>query len=272
VEADVSYLDPHERIVQRAPRGTFRPSPIFLGIVAVFVIAGVLTWADGNRGSTLAGFEVFLFVIFGWLMSLCLHEFAHAVVAYRAGDITVAQRGYLQLNPLKYTHWLFSIALPLLFIMAGGIALPGGAVLVNHAYVRNRAKETAISLAGPATNLLCAAILVAPFAAGVDLSNRGVFWSAAALLAFFQLMAGIFNLLPIPGLDGGGAIRPWLSQQWQRGYASIAPFGFIIIVLLLWQTSFGQSLINGMYHLLAAFGVPTDAVGTGLALFRFWQG
>ena len=48
----------------------------------------------------------------GWLVSLCLHEYAHALVAYRAGDLGVAERGYLTLNPLKYTHPLLSIVLP----------------------------------------------------------------------------------------------------------------------------------------------------------------
>jgi Zn-dependent protease len=267
----VSYLDPQDRVVQRPQRGAFRTSPIFIGILVVFIGAGALAWTAAPLTSALNGFYVFLFVVAGWLLSLCLHEFAHALVAYKSGDVTVVQRGYLQLNPLKYTHWLLSIVIPLLFIIAGGIALPGGAVMINHAYVRNRAKETAISLAGPATNLAFAVLLVLPFAAGVDFYAHPVFWSAAAYLAFFQLMGGIFNLLPIPGLDGAGALRPWLSPQWQRGFATVAPYGFLIMLLVLWQTSIGRSLINGMADILTGLGVPSLAIGAGQELFRFWQ-
>jgi len=262
----VSYLDPADRIVARAPRGTFRPSPIFLAIVAVFVVFGVLAWT--RTGSD--GVNVFFFVVAGWLLSLCLHEFAHALVAYRSGDITIVDRGYLQLDPRKYAHWLLSIVLPLLFIIAGGIALPGGAVLVNHAYIRSKARETLISLAGPAMNLVFAFLLVLPFAVGVQAEAHPVFWSAAAYLAFFQLMAGILNLLPIPGLDGGNAIRPWLSPGGQRGFNTIAPFGFVIVLLLLWQSSLGQSLVNGIADVLVSSGVPGGAIGLGQDLFRFW--
>jgi Zn-dependent protease len=267
----VSYLDPQDRIVQRMPRGAFRTSPIFIGIVVVFVLASFLTWTSAPQATKLTGFYVFLFVVAGWLLSLCLHEFAHAVVAYKSGDVSVVQRGYLQLNPLKYTHWLLSIVIPLLIIIVGGVALPGGAVMIDHAYIRSRAKETAISLAGPAVNLLFAAILVLPYAFGVDANAHPIFWSAAAYLAFFQLMGGIFNLLPIPGLDGGGAIRPWLSPAWQRGFAMIAPYGFMIILLLLWQSSIGRHLVNDIAKLLVDLGVPGLAIGDGQYLFRFWQ-
>ena len=60
-----------------------------------------------------------LFVVAGWLVSLSLHEYAHALVAYRAGDRGVAERGYLTLNPLKYTHPVLSIVLPVVFLLLG---------------------------------------------------------------------------------------------------------------------------------------------------------
>ena len=58
----------------------------------------------------------FLVVLIGWIFSLSLHEFAHALVAYYGGDTSVRDKGYLTFNPLKYTHPLYSIALPLLFL------------------------------------------------------------------------------------------------------------------------------------------------------------
>ena len=90
------------------PRAAFRPSAIFLAIVALFATAGVMLWMGFGH----SGINVFLFVVAGWLVSLCLHEYAHALTAYRGGDHGVAGRGYLTLNPLKYAHPLLSIVLP----------------------------------------------------------------------------------------------------------------------------------------------------------------
>ncbi|MBC9007106.1 site-2 protease family protein, partial [Micromonospora aurantiaca] len=83
------YDRPGEPLILGVPRAAFRPSPIFLALVALFVASGVMTW---NRYGNV-GFDVFLFVVSGWLVSLCLHEYAHAVVAYRSGDRDIAHRG-----------------------------------------------------------------------------------------------------------------------------------------------------------------------------------
>ena len=83
-----------------------RPSPIFLALVAATAAAGVLTW---KAQFTVAGTRVFAFVLLGWVVSLCLHEFAHAVTAYRFGDVTVAEKGYLSLDPRTYLHPVLSI-------------------------------------------------------------------------------------------------------------------------------------------------------------------
>src|SRR5512134_3578991 len=98
-------------------------------------------------------------VLFGWIFSLCLHEFSHALVAYFGGDHTVREKGYLTFNPLIYTDPLLSIFLPLLFLFMGGIGLPGGAVYIERWRIRNRYWLSAMSLAGPMSNLLVALVL-----------------------------------------------------------------------------------------------------------------
>ena len=125
-----------------------RPSPIFLAIVALTVVGGVLAWLAADTVRPLAYVGVFIFVIAGFLVSLCLHEFAHAYTAWRFGDHDVEARGYLTLNPLKYSHPLLSLGLPALFIALGGIGLPGGAVYVRTSWMTKRQK-TLVSLAGP---------------------------------------------------------------------------------------------------------------------------
>src|SRR5512141_869491 len=101
----------------------------------------------------------FIIIFFGWIFSLCLHEFSHALVAYFGGDTTVKEKGYLTFNPLKSTHPFLSIVLPLLILFMGGIGLPGGAVYIETWRIRNRWWLSAMSLAGPASNLLVAVLL-----------------------------------------------------------------------------------------------------------------
>ena len=103
---------------------------------------------------------MFIFVIAGWLVSLCLHEFGHAYTAWRFGDHDVEVRGYLTLNPLKYSQPAAVARTAALFIALGGIGLPGGAVYVRTSWMTKR-QRTLVSLAGPFTNLVLAIVLLA---------------------------------------------------------------------------------------------------------------
>ena len=137
-----------------------RISPVFVGILAVTAVTGWATWTGFAEQP---GVAVFLFVTAAWIVSLCLHEYAHARTALHSGDITVGSKGYLTLNPLKYTHALLSIVLPVLFVIMGGIGLPGGAVFIERGRIRGRCKHSLISAAGPLTNVLFAVVCTAPF-------------------------------------------------------------------------------------------------------------
>src|SRR3954451_7457903 len=77
-------------------------------------------------------------VFIGWVMSVTLHEFAHGVVAYWGGDYTIRERGGLTLNPIQYVDPLMSIVLPVVFLLMGGIPLPGGATYVRRDLLRSR--------------------------------------------------------------------------------------------------------------------------------------
>ncbi|OJF09603.1 site-2 protease family protein [Couchioplanes caeruleus] len=264
-----------------APRSAFVPSPVFVGILALVGVSGWMTWTGyGN-----VRVDVFLLVLSGWVLSLCLHEYAHAVVAYFSGDRGVADRGYLRLDPLKYSHPLLSIVLPLVAVLLGGIGLPGGAVWVDHAHVRNKVKETLISAAGPATNVVFALLLAAPFVfgAGDDLGfvrdgsgeivvvgEHGAFWLAVGALAFLQVTASLLNLLPVPGLDGGNILQPWLSPPYRRTYDLFAPYGFILLFVLLWQPQINQIFFAAVDWAGAAIGVP-EIGRYGLEYMRFWS-
>ncbi|MCX4470897.1 Peptidase family M50 [Micromonospora sp. MW-13] len=257
-----------EPLVLGVPRAAFRPSPVFLALVALFAASGVMAW---NRFGNVR-FDVFLFVVSGWLVSLCLHEYAHAVVAYRAGDRSVAHRGYLTLNPFKYTHPLLSIALPVLVVLLGGIGLPGGAVWVDRHAIPGRLRHTLVSLAGPATNVLFTLLLVAVLRIGFGGGGSVEFWAGLALLAFLQLTASVLNLLPVPGLDGGNMIQPWLNPQWRRMYDLFAPFGFILLFALLWNPRIGGWFFDAVFAVANLLGLPPWLYAVGLELIRFWRG
>ncbi|SCL68004.1 site-2 protease family protein [Micromonospora peucetia] len=257
-----------EPLVLGVPRAAFRPSPVFLALVALFVTSGVLTW----NGFGNVRLDVFLFVVSGWLVSLCLHEYAHAVVAFRAGDRSVAHRGYLTLNPLKYSHPLLSIVLPVAVVLLGGIGLPGGAVWVDRHAIPGRLRHTLVSLAGPATNVLFTLVLVLAVRLGAAGGGPVEFWAALALLAFLQLTASVLNLLPVPGLDGGNMIQPWLNPQWRKMYDLFAPFGFILLFALLWNPRINGWFFGAVFTVGDFLGLPQRLYALGLDLIRFWQG
>ena len=146
----------------------------------------------------------FLIVLVGWIFSLCLHEFSHALVAYNGGDYTVREKGYLSFNPLKYTHPIFSIVLPLLFLLLGGIGLPGGAVYIETWRIRSSKWLSLMSLAGPASNLLVAIVLGLVLSLA-PVSPAGI-WPAFSFLLVLQISAVLFNLIPLPPFDGYNAL------------------------------------------------------------------
>lgn len=215
---------------------------------------------------------VFVFVLIGWVFSVTLHEFAHALVAYIGGDHTVRHKGYLTFNPLKYTHPLLSIVLPLVFLALGGIGLPGGAVYIERHRLKNKWWGAAVSAAGPLANLLLAVLLAIPFMTGIvdihavganiwfdenkdtllrrnpgldesalrdmvgiekeTIWNNPTLWSAIAFLAMLQFTAVFFNLIPIPPLDGYGIIEPYLDERTRMQLRQLSMMGIFLIFFL----------------------------------------
>lgn len=245
-----------------------RISPVFLGILAVTAVTG---WATWTGFADQPGVAVFLFVTGAWIVSLCLHEYAHARTALHSGDISVGAKGYLTLNPLKYTHALLSIVLPVVFVMMGGIGLPGGAVFIERGRIRGRWKHSLVSAAGPLTNVLFAAVCTAPFwlhaLDGVPLEFR----FALAFLALLQVSAAILNFLPVPGLDGYGVIEPWLSDGVKRQVEPFAPFGLLFVFALLWLPSVNQVFFDVVDAVLRGLGVSDYDASLGWSLYRFWE-
>jgi Zn-dependent protease len=212
----------------------------------------------------------FIIVLIGWIFSLCLHEFAHAFVAYHGGDYTVREKGYLTFNPLKYTHPVYSLLLPLLFLVAGGIGLPGGAVYIERWRLRGPRWESAVSLAGPAANALLALVLgvVLRFAP----ANGTGIWPALAFLGLLQVSAVVLNLIPLPPFDGFGVLEPHLPPDVRMRLAETRGMLSWVVFLVLWYVPFVSNLFWGFVGLLARLvGVPLQLAVLGLDQFLFWR-
>ncbi|MCX5041986.1 site-2 protease family protein [Aldersonia sp. NBC_00410] len=249
--------------------GAVRPSPVFLGFVALTAAGGVLAWRS-ELDSMPARAGVFVLVVAGWVVSLCLHEFAHAFTAWRAGDHEVELRGYLTLNPLRYSHPLLSIGLPIAFIALGGFGLPGGAVYVRPGLF-GPAVQRRISLAGPAVNVALAVLLLVIVRVFAEGSTHAAFWCGVSFLAFLQITASVLNLLPIPGLDGYGALEPSLSPKTRRALDQYKGIGLLAVLALLWVPSINAFFFDAVYWLFELSGVPANWSRYGAYLTQFWR-
>lgn len=212
----------------------------------------------------------FIIVIVGWVISLTLHEFSHALTAYNGGDYTVKEKGYLTMNPIKYTHPVYSILLPLLFLVMGGIGLPGGAVYIETWRLYSKKWQSAVSLAGPAVNLLLA-IVIGFFLRFSPVTESG-FWPALAFLGLLQVTAAVFNLLPIPPFDGYGAIRPYLSSEWLARMDSFAQVSMWVVLAVFWYVPFVSGIFwNFVMFIAKLIGIRLDLAFIGQNLFFFWR-
>jgi Zn-dependent protease len=252
----------------RRTSGAVRPSPVFLLIVVLTAVGGVVAW-DAELDSVRAKFGVFVFVVFGWIVTLCLHEFGHAFTAWRAGDHQVELRGYLTLNPLKYAHPMLSIGLPMLFIALGGFALPGGAVYVHSQQFRARTQRL-ISGAGPAVNAVCAVVLLTIVRLYGSSQHHPAFWFGLSFLAFLQVTATVLNLLPIPGTDGYGILEPSLSYRTRRAMEQFKAYGLLLLLAILWVPALNRVFFTLVYDLFELSGVSSNWAAYGSYLTRFW--
>jgi Zn-dependent protease len=247
-------------------------SPIFLGIIVVAIGGALLCTVNSSVAET-AG--TVLLVLGGWGFALCLHEFGHAFVAYKGGDFSVRAKGYLNLDPRRYTDPVFSLVLPLLFLLIGGVPLPGGAVWINHYAIRSKKMDSLVSLAGPLSNLVVGAVLSLIIGqVWPDLFSAGssVLAEALSYLALVQFVAFIINILPVPGLDGWGAIEPWLSPEAKRLGQQVRPWAPLVLFAVLIGLPGVSPLLydwaGAIFDLFHGFPIVAEI---GQSNFLFWR-
>jgi Zn-dependent protease len=252
-------------------RGVLRVSPVFFGLVAATAVSGAVLWF--GLLPQYAGALTIVFVTAGWITSVCIHEFGHAFVAYLGGDRSVRASGYLDLNPLRYSNVLLSLVMPVLFLLLGGIGLPGGAVYIDRGALRSRAWDSAVSIAGPVGTLLCGVLVALPFMvpghdAWVTNTNEG-FFAALAFLGFIEAIALVLNLLPVPGLDGFGIIRPWLPYSMQGLANKYGQLGILAVFAALFLVApVSQAFFGFVQSITAAVGIDQTLIAQGYFYMR----
>lgn len=244
------------------------PSPIFSALVLLTIVFGTML----ARGYRYGGITMFLFVVAGWVVSLALHEFGHAIVAYVGGDRSVVDKGYLTLDVRKYVDIGTSLLFPIFILIIGGIGLPGGAVWINTGAIRTPALRSMMSAAGPAASGICALICLLPVRLGLIEAE----WLVVGLsfLGWIQIIAMIFNLLPIPGLDGFGVIEPHLSEQTLRSIHPYRQYGIILVFVAIFfidPVRFAFFDFTDAITELVGGSEVFNARARGWFEFRFWE-
>ncbi len=262
-------MGPVARPSARSSNWEWPISPVFLLLVAIFAGLGAMLYLNiGNPNALTFGF-----VLVGWVLAVSLHEFGHALVAYWGGDESVVHQGYLTLNPLKYTHPMLSILLPIIFLLLGGIPLPGGAVYIQRGAIRKPWMRSAVSAAGPLMTLFFGLLLLLPFVVGLNemaLRAHASFWAALALLAFFQIFAFVLNLIPWPGLDGFGILEPWLPPHILQYAYMLGGMGIFLFFLLFAYTPFGDWVGQSIWLIMDALSSEA-AIMASLGFQQFFS-
>jgi len=189
------------------------------------------------------------------LAAVICHEVAHGMMALRLGDETALRAGRLTLNPLPHIDPIGTILMPGLLLLAGapifGYARP---VPIDYRQLRNPRRDMVlVALAGPGTNILLAIASALLFRV-LDAQLRGVSadtastWTVGVVLPLAQMayysvlinvFLAVFNMLPLPPLDGGRVLTGILPYAQARLVAAIEPFGFVILAVLLMTHSIG---------------------------------
>jgi Zn-dependent protease len=195
-------------------------------------------------------FDLIYFVAL--VTAIILHEIAHGVVALWFGDPTAKEAGRITLNPMPHVDPFGSVILPAMGVLSGlpviGWAKP---VPVNPMRLRNRRRDMLyVSLAGPGTNFALA--IGAALFARSQYDGRFVFTLAdlplvvaiPLVFAIVNLFLGLFNFLPLPPLDGAALIERVLPRQWLPGWYRFRQYGFLVLFLLVFMTSFPSRIFE----------------------------
>lgn len=201
--------------------------------------------------------------IIGFLVALTVHEFSHAFAANRLGDPTAKYLGRLSLNPLKHIDWFGTVTLPLMLMLMRSPFVFGWAkpVPVNPYNLKGKYGESWVSLAGPAANFIVAALLVLVLKITPDYviaSWTKDFLKLIIYVIVINVTFGVFNLIPIPPLDGSKILIDILPASQNRVKEFLNRYG--IMLLMLFILFGGSFLFLAIIFVLRLMGLSNDDI------------
>jgi Zn-dependent protease len=203
------------------------------------------------------------------VISITSHEAGHGFVADRLGDPTARERGRLTLNPIPHIDVFFTILLPLFLILSGSSFIFGGAkpVPVDVSRLRHPRRDWAlVGAAGPGMNVLIAIGLTAVLSAATLMGLANTSSNLTEILAvgiFLNALLAVFNLIPIPPLDGSRVVQYFLSGGALSLYRRLERFGLLIILALVFlvpqlQVPLSRAIFGLVELITTPFGVRAD--------------
>jgi Zn-dependent protease len=192
--------------------------------------------------------EAILLIAFFLLIAFPVHEFFHAYAANRLGDPTPRMFGRLTLNPIAHFHPVGGTML-VISVLVAGIPLGFAATPINPGNLRGRYGEAIVAGAGPLSNLVLAAAAAIPlrFVLGSELQfEYPILLQTLGLIVYGNIILGLFNLVPIPPLDGGAILLSLVSREtaWQLR-PILAQYGLLILIAVFFFPVFGGETLGG---------------------------
>jgi Zn-dependent protease len=204
---------------------------IALVLLVLYFLTGSLQSPIQNAARDPIAFIAFIVAI---VLGITVHEFMHAYAAHRLGDDTGRLMGRMTLNPMAH----FDLFGTLLLVVAGfGYGKP---VPFNESRLRSTSAVALVALAGPAANFVIAALCAIPLRFGAADPFGGAYTEVLAFVVYFNCVLGIFNLVPIPPLDGSNVVYGLLPPRQQYAWRQFQQYGPMLLLLLLFV---GQRLL-----------------------------